>query len=190
MRARTLVLLFAISASAFATTIPPDLEAHAAELRKHASPQLLAWAHDQGVALARAHGPVDLGALEQTIRSQFVAKPVPAAKSGAASKTAGSVTYPNLGNLGNEDVMAIAFIVMMEASKSAQEDLKGIMDGVKAINKQKDGLRTTENEINKLSASMASNPTPAPDRVSELVAAARNIQGRTLGANLLTLAHR
>jgi hypothetical protein len=47
--------------------------------------------------------------------------------------------YKNLGNLADGDVMAIAFVVMMEATKSAQEDLKSIMDGVKAINKEKEG---------------------------------------------------
>jgi hypothetical protein len=39
--------------------------------------------------------------------------------------------------MGDADIMALAFIVMMEASKSAQEDLKSIMDGVKAANAEK-----------------------------------------------------
>jgi hypothetical protein len=192
MRAQTIVLSFAVSLSAFATTIPADLEARAAELRRQASPQMLAWAHDQGVALARAHGPVDLGAFEQAIRSQFVAKSSPLAKS---APTQGNATYPNLGNLGDGDVMALCFIVLMEASKSAQDDLKAIMDGVKLINKQKDGLRSVEDTVNKLDASLASNalratPTPVPDRLALLVAAARNIHGRTQGANLSMLAKR
>src|SRR5947209_18657800 len=45
--------------------------------------------------------------------------------------------YQNLGSLPSADVEAIAELVMMEAAKSAQEDLKSIMDGVKSINKQK-----------------------------------------------------
>ena len=48
---------------------------------------------------------------------------------------------PFTANLRNEDIMALVFIVMMEAAKSAQEDLKAIMDGVKAINKEKQALR-------------------------------------------------
>jgi hypothetical protein len=47
--------------------------------------------------------------------------------------------YKNLGNLADADIMAIAFLVMMDAAKSAQEDLKSIMDGVKAINSGKEG---------------------------------------------------
>jgi hypothetical protein len=53
----------------------------------------------------------------------------------------GGGSYPNLGNLGDGDIMAIAFIVMMEATKSAQEDLKSIMDGVRNINHNKAHLR-------------------------------------------------
>lgn len=38
------------------------------------------------------------------------------------------------------DIEALAFLVLMEASKSAQDDLKAIMDGVKAINGAKSKL--------------------------------------------------
>lgn len=46
-----------------------------------------------------------------------------------------------VGDPADGDIMALAFIVMMEASKSAREDLKAIMAGVKAINDAKRGLR-------------------------------------------------
>jgi hypothetical protein len=55
-----------------------------------------------------------------------------------------------------EDITALAFIVLMEAAKSAREDLKAIMDGVRAINKQKQGWRQVANQINKLGAKVAS----------------------------------
>ncbi|MBS1512980.1 MAG: hypothetical protein JST86_19230 [Bacteroidetes bacterium] len=42
-----------------------------------------------------------------------------------------------LGNLGDGDIMAIAFLVMMETAKAAQEDLKSVMAGVKSINDAK-----------------------------------------------------
>ncbi|MGZ5865662.1 MAG: hypothetical protein ACXWKC_09780 [Xanthobacteraceae bacterium] len=54
------------------------------------------------------------------------------------------------------DIEAIAVIVLMEASKK-QEDLKEVMDGVKLINKQKDGLRKIQDTVNKLSAGVASD---------------------------------
>ena len=49
--------------------------------------------------------------------------------------------YNILGDANNNDIMALAFLVMMEAAKSAREDLKSIMDGVKNINKNKEGMR-------------------------------------------------
>jgi hypothetical protein len=45
--------------------------------------------------------------------------------------------YNVLGNMNNQDIEAIAFLVLMAASKSAQEDLKAIMANVKAINNAK-----------------------------------------------------
>ena len=48
-----------------------------------------------------------------------------------------SKSYGLLGNLNNLDIEAIAFLVLMQASKSAQEDLKAIMAQVKALNEQK-----------------------------------------------------
>lgn len=182
-----LVLSLALSVSASATTIPQDLETRAAELRRQASPKVLAWAHDQGVALARGSGPIDLAVLERTIRSQFGKKAAPAAPPAAGP---GVASYPNLAGMGDGDIMALAFIVMMEAAKSAREDLKAIMDGVKSINKEKEAARKVANEINKSAASASPTPTPAPDRAAQLVAAARSIAGKTQGANLSAIARR
>jgi Arc/MetJ-type ribon-helix-helix transcriptional regulator len=63
--------------------------------------------------------------------------------------------YPNLGAMGDGDIMALAFIVMMEAAKSAREDLKAIMDGVKAINKAKQGWRDVMDMVNRDAAANA-----------------------------------
>jgi hypothetical protein len=54
------------------------------------------------------------------------------------------------------DVEALCFLVLMEAARSSQEDLKSIMDGVKAINKEKEGWRSVENVVNNLAADIAS----------------------------------
>ena len=51
------------------------------------------------------------------------------------------------GAIGDGDIMALAFMAMMEAAKSAQEDLKAIMDGVKAINKAKDAWRALLSQV-------------------------------------------
>jgi hypothetical protein len=45
------------------------------------------------------------------------------------------------------DIMAMAFIVMMEAAKSAQQDLRAIMAGVKAINAAKSAQRDLISKI-------------------------------------------
>jgi hypothetical protein len=54
-----------------------------------------------------------------------------------------TVTYKNLGNIADGDIEAIAFIVLMEAARSAQEDLRAIMNGVREINQAKAKQRQT-----------------------------------------------
>jgi hypothetical protein len=58
--------------------------------------------------------------------------------------TVSGQTFQNIGAMGDGDIMAMCFIVMAEAAKSAREDLKAIMDGVKAINKGKEGRRSVQ----------------------------------------------
>lgn len=50
-------------------------------------------------------------------------------------------SYGILGGMRNLDIEAMAFLVLMQASKSAQEDLKAIMAQVKSINNQKKKMR-------------------------------------------------
>lgn len=59
-----------------------------------------------------------------------------------------------LGATGDGDVIALACIVMMEAAKSAREDLEAIMAGVKAINQAKRGMREL---IGKVQRDVAAN---------------------------------
>lgn len=56
-------------------------------------------------------------------------------------------TYAALGNMGNADIEALAFLVLMQASKSAQEDLKAIMAKVKAVNEHKEQLYDASNRL-------------------------------------------
>lgn len=48
---------------------------------------------------------------------------------------------PSVGSGSDADIEALVFLVLMQAAKSAQEDLKAIMNGVKAINAAKAKLR-------------------------------------------------
>ena len=65
----------------------------------------------------------------------------------SSTRTSTGVTYPVLGDMADQDIMAIAYIVMMEAMKSAQEDLKAIMAHVKAINATKAALRCLVSKV-------------------------------------------
>lgn len=154
-------LSLGVSLSALATTIPADLEARAAALRAHATPATLSWVHERGVALGKSGGPVDVGAL----------------------RTAAQSNWAVLGNMQGADIEALCFLVLMEAAKSAQEDLKAVMAHVKAINNAKASQRQSL-------ASPARTPTPAPDRVAELVAGARRLEPTTAGAHLSRVVRR
>jgi len=54
-------------------------------------------------------------------------------------------------------VAADLAVLLANATNSAEGDLKAIMDGVKAINKQKDTLRSIQNLLNQLTKSEATN---------------------------------
>ena len=75
-----------------------------------------------------------------------------------AAGTASLSSAKTISDMGDTDIMALAFIVMMDAAKSAREDLKNIMAGVKAINQQKQGLRAAANRLDTLSMNCAVNP--------------------------------
>ncbi len=85
--------------------------------------------------LARMDRPVDR---PSTRASGAPAKPLVEVARDVA-QTANLAPY--LGGGGDMDIMAMALIVMMEAARSAREDLKGIMDGVKGINGSREQLR-------------------------------------------------
>jgi hypothetical protein len=57
--------------------------------------------------------------------------------SAVAAATTSTTNWAVLGSMNGQDIEAIAFLVLMQAAKSAQEDLKAIMASVKAINQAK-----------------------------------------------------
>ena len=58
------------------------------------------------------------------------------------------VSYPTLGAAPDGDIEALAIIVMMEAARSARDDLKSIMESTKTINGQKAALRDSQRARN------------------------------------------
>ena len=158
-------LLLALCGTALATTIPRDLEARAAALRGQASPAVLSWVHDQAAALAKRAGPVDVSTVEANARSSWAV----------------------LGRMEGADIEALAFLVLMDAAKSSQDDLRAVMSDVKSFNAAKVQRRETLGSEHLTAARLRTSaptptPTPAPDRVAQFVAAARSVEGRTRGA--------
>lgn len=97
-------------------------------------------------------------------------------------RATGLVTMPD------GDIEAMAFIVLMEAAKSAREDLKAIMDGVKAINAQKAGWREVANTLNRLAAAGAGKPDDfAVSQMGDAIprGPASSLQGKPVGAATL-----
>ncbi len=56
--------------------------------------------------------------------------------------------YAASGNIQGADIDAMVFLVLMQAGKSAQEDLKAIMANVKSINQQKNEFREANEKLN------------------------------------------
>ena len=68
-----------------------------------------------------------------------------------------------LGQLEDTDVEAIAFIVMMEAAKAANEDLKSIMADVKAVNEAKARAREKQTKARAKDAAVSSQTSAASE---------------------------
>ncbi len=66
-----------------------------------------------------------------------------------------------LGSMSGQDIEALAFLVLMQSAKSAQEDLKAIMTAVKSINKNKEAVR------NHNTASSSGNQPGAADNTKK-----------------------
>jgi hypothetical protein len=91
------------------------------------------FAHPLSAELADELARVELAITEQ-------APPAPKLLE-ATQETIAHTQWSVLGDLADADIQALAFLVLMQASKSAQEDLEAIMANVKAINSEKAKLR-------------------------------------------------
>ncbi|CAG1007014.1 hypothetical protein BURK1_03356 [Burkholderiales bacterium] len=139
---------FAISALAQAAAaqpvpaFPPGAIELEARLLARAGPQTRAWVRQEGAQRNAA----DAVSREAAMRS--------ATERGRA-----------LGAAGGQDIEALAFLVLMEAAKSAREDLKAIMDGVKRINDAKasaSARRSAQPRASIAGAGDRASVTPAP----------------------------
>lgn len=151
--------------------LPPAAVRRQDALLPRLQPTVRTWVQEQAQRQRGLPAP-DLEAIRQAARDRFRPINDPAAATRPRATIAVRPGPPAplnpavpQGVLSSADIEALCFIVLMQASKSAQEDLKAIMDGVKAINKQKEGLRQLTNEVKQKRASAQSGDTPcaSPD---------------------------
>jgi hypothetical protein len=151
--------------------LPPAASRRFDSLLPRLQPSVRTWVQDQAQRQRGLPAP-DLEAVRQAARDRFKPMNDPAATTRLRATIAvrpgpPAPMNPSVpqGMLSSADIEALAFIVLMQASKSAQEDLKAIMEGVKAINKQKEGLRQVTSEVKRERATSHTKDTPcaSPD---------------------------
>ena len=116
-----LVPVLAVALMATPATVqqlPPGSQAREARLLSHMGPQARAFIVREG-RLEAQNGEASEG----------------------VALAAAHAYGPTLGAMGDADIEALAFLVMMEAAKSSQDDLKSIMAEVKAVNTAKSKQR-------------------------------------------------
>lgn len=124
--------------------IPPDIAQKHAEMVRHLAPTAAEKIH-RGARALRAN-PASMQN-EATIE--------------LAARTQATMLFPDLPAA---DIEALAFLVLMDDAKSAQDDLNSIMSDVQAINAQKQSLRATMNGIANQHAATQTTKRPATVR--------------------------
>jgi hypothetical protein len=146
--------------------IPPEMARRAQTLHAKLQPSASAWVEQQAKLESQRQTP-DAAAIAAAARHRF----------------------PSLSKIENSangnDIEALVFIVLMQATNSAEDDLKQIMDGVKAINNAKQELRNMISQLQAEQAAMASSRNEAtcqtepcralPARLRELSAATASL---------------
>ncbi|MEO5946285.1 MAG: hypothetical protein ABIP79_05675 [Chitinophagaceae bacterium] len=119
-----LLLLFAISSTIAQNSPSPEAEAFFKKAMSAINPRHVAWI-------------------------KATAKKVHEKNMTDADVKIEATNWAVLGNISNGDIEAMCFLVLMQASKSAQEDLKTIMAKVKSINQQKQQQREMLSKMQK-----------------------------------------
>lgn len=116
---------------------PPTQVVHRAEsLNAGLQPTARVWILQQAKAEAQRPAP-DLDTLDAVIRQRL------------ADSTTGSSRAPSVsGGFAQQDIEAVAFIVMMQATQDNEEDLKSQMAAMQAINQQKGAERKLLDDLN------------------------------------------
>jgi hypothetical protein len=97
---------------------------------------------DEVVPMLASH----LNSLNAEIRSLAVQSRTASGRTNLSSRAS-----PPFANAAEVDIEALAFIVMMAAASSAQQDLQAIMNGIKEITAIKDVERQVIDQVNSMS---------------------------------------
>lgn len=137
--------------------VPPEMTQRFQTLHSALQPSVNSWVQQQAQIVAQQSAP-NLPALEAAIRGRFTG----ARAAGPASPKAASGNVPTLGGLQGADIEAVAFIVLMQATQDADQDLKNIMQDVQKHNQQKQALRQLLSGMNQARSQGTSSSPTAP----------------------------
>jgi hypothetical protein len=170
MKRFALALVLASATLALAVHAEPP---HAAPAAAAAPPRFEGALEARRVKMVGALKPGMRAKLDGPIQDVLRrAQPAAAAPGKPAAPAADlmAVARTSLGSLAGVegDIEALCFIVLMEAAKSAQEDLKAVMAEVQAINAKKAALRAAQAALNAAKAS--AKPCPTLDCISAIPA--------------------
>jgi hypothetical protein len=109
----------------------------------------------------------------RAVNARFAEKQPPGAKPLDPLHVAGAAATQ--AQLQGADITTLAFIVLMQATQDADEDLKQLMEKMRAINAFKAALRETRSNVHAAAASL--KPTPSMPK-SAIDAVARELEKR------------
>jgi hypothetical protein len=98
---------------------PPDVKARGDRLWNTASPAVKSWVSQQAASVERGRGQPDTSQIASAARAR----------------------WPVLGNRGGGDVEALVSLVLMQAAKSAQDDLRKLLAEMQNAEERKKALR-------------------------------------------------
>jgi hypothetical protein len=148
-----------------AAPYPPGAQAREAQLLARVGPRTRAWVAAEGRREAEMPGPSE-----------------------AIARAAAQQNARMLGATGSADIEALAFLVLIAATKSAQDDLRRIMDGVNSINGAKSRVRHAAARMNSAQTRLAPRPmavVPRPVPKAELDARIAAAEGNPDSLNEL-----
>lgn len=156
--------------------VPPEISARYARFERVLQPGAKSWAEGQArTELQRSN--IDLRALEFAIRERF--------RQGADRAHSDASTRPQAGTVGSpadEDIEAMVFIVLTEATNDQNKDLENTMNEAQSETKAKAELRGELEIVNaEMAASANQKPTSpcATPRCASIVQGLGQIQAAT-----------